>query len=54
MWISKQLAINAVNCLWKKGTSAMLELLKQAKTVGIPAKYVLFDSCFFHQAPFML
>ena len=29
-----------------KGTEAMLELLKAAKTVGIPAKYVLFDSWF--------
>lgn len=30
----------------KKGTLAMMELLKQAKKAGIPAKYVLFDSCF--------
>ncbi len=30
----------------KKGTHAMLELLKQAKNAGIPAKYVLFDSWF--------
>ena len=29
-----------------KGTEAMLELLKAAKTTGIPAKYVLFDSWF--------
>jgi hypothetical protein len=29
-----------------KGTEAMLELLKQAKTAGIPAKHVLFDSWF--------
>ena len=29
-----------------QGTEAMLELLKAAKTVGIPAKYVLFDSWF--------
>ncbi len=28
----------------KKGTHAMLELLKQAKNADIPAKYVLFDS----------
>ena len=31
----------------EKGTSAMLELLKQAKTDGIVANYVLFDSWFF-------
>lgn len=30
----------------QKGTLAMLELLKQAKTADIPAKYVLFDSWF--------
>ena len=30
----------------EKGTTAMLELLKVAKTVAIPAKYVLFDSWF--------
>lgn len=30
----------------KKGTIAMLELLKSAKKAGIPAKYVLFDSRF--------
>ena len=30
----------------EKGTTAMLELLKAAKTVAIPAKYVLFDSWF--------
>ena len=30
----------------EKGTAAMLELLKTAKTAGIPAKYVLFDSWF--------
>lgn len=30
----------------KKGTHAMLELLKHAKNVDIPAKYVLFDSWF--------
>lgn len=30
----------------EKGTSAMLELLKSAKTAAIPAKYVLFDSWF--------
>jgi len=30
----------------KKGTHAMLELLKQAKNAAIPAKYVLFDSWF--------
>jgi hypothetical protein len=30
----------------KKGTTAMLELLKSVKKVGIPAKYVLFDSWF--------
>lgn len=30
----------------EKGTSVMLELLKQAKAVEIPAKYVLFDSWF--------
>ena len=30
-----------------KGTEAMLELLKASKTVGIPAKYVLFDSWYF-------
>lgn len=30
----------------KKGTLAMLELLKQAKAADIPAKYVLFDSWF--------
>lgn len=30
----------------KKGTSAMLDLLKSAKKAGIPAKYVLFDSRF--------
>lgn len=30
----------------QKGTSVMLELLKQAKSAGIPAKYVLFDSWF--------
>ena len=30
----------------RKGTHAMLELLKQAKNAGIPAKYVLFDSWF--------
>jgi len=30
----------------KKGTHAMLELLKQAKNANIPAKYVLFDSWF--------
>ena len=30
----------------QKGTSAMLELLKQAKNAAIPAKYVLFDSWF--------
>lgn len=29
-----------------KGTKAMLELLKSAKTASIPAKYVLFDSWF--------
>ena len=29
-----------------KGTEVMLELLKAAKTGGIPAKYVLFDSWF--------
>ena len=31
----------------EKGTSAMLTLLEAAKKVAIPAKYVLFDSCFF-------
>lgn len=30
----------------QKGTSAMLELLKQAKNAAIPASYVLFDSWF--------
>lgn len=30
----------------KKGTHAMLELLRQAKNAGIPAKHVLFDSWF--------
>ena len=30
----------------QKGTSVMLELLKQAKRAAIPAKYVLFDSWF--------
>lgn len=30
----------------QKGTSVMLELLKQDKSAGIPAKYVLFDSWF--------
>ena len=30
----------------EKGTSVMLELLKQAKTDGIVANYVLFDSWF--------
>lgn len=30
----------------EKGTTAMLELLKAAKTVAIPARYVLFDSWF--------
>lgn len=30
----------------EKGTHAMLELLKSAKTASIPAKYVLFDSWF--------
>ena len=30
----------------QKGTSVMLELLKQAKKANIPAKYVLFDSWF--------
>lgn len=30
----------------EKGTHAMLELLRQAKTADIPAKYVLFDSWF--------
>ena len=30
----------------QKGTSAMLELLKQAKNAAIPANYVLFDSWF--------
>ena len=30
----------------EKGTHAMLELLKAAKNVSIPAKYVLFDSWF--------
>ncbi len=30
----------------KKGTYALLELLKQAKNADIPAKYVLFDSWF--------
>jgi len=30
----------------QKGTSAMLELLKQAKNIAIPAKYVLYDSWF--------
>lgn len=30
----------------QKGTSVMLELLKQAKNAAIPAKYVLFDSWF--------
>ena len=30
----------------QKGTSVMLELLKQAKNAVIPAKYVLFDSWF--------
>ncbi len=30
----------------KKGTAAMLELLKAAKTAAIPAEYVLFDSWF--------
>lgn len=30
----------------KKGTTAMLELLKSAKKADIPAKYVLFDSWF--------
>lgn len=28
----------------EKGTATMLELLKAAKNVAIPAKYVLFDS----------
>ena len=28
----------------QKGTSVMLELLRQAKCAAIPAKYVLFDS----------
>lgn len=30
----------------QKGTSVMVELLKQAKNAAIPAKYVLFDSWF--------
>ena len=30
----------------EKGTHAMLELWKSAKTASIPAKYVLFDSWF--------
>jgi len=30
----------------KKGTTAMLKLLKSAKKAVIPAKYVLFDSWF--------
>lgn len=30
----------------QKGTIAMLELLKAAKSSSIPAKYVLFDNCF--------
>lgn len=30
----------------QKGTSVMLELLKEAKKANIPAKYVLFDSWF--------
>ena len=30
----------------QKGTSVMIELLKQAKKANIPAKYVLFDSWF--------
>ena len=30
----------------QKGTSVMLELLKDAKSAAIPAKYVLFDSWF--------
>lgn len=30
----------------QKGTVAMLELLKQSKKTGIPARYVLFDSWF--------
>ena len=30
----------------QKGTSVMLELLKQAKNAAVPAKYVLFDSWF--------
>ena len=34
-----------------KGTEAVLELLKAAKTTGIPAKYVLFDSWFSSPKP---
>ncbi len=33
----------------EKGTSAMLTLLEAAKKAAIPAKYVLFDSCFSSQ-----
>lgn len=32
----------------------MLELLKQAKSVAIPAKYVLLTVSFLHQVLFML
>ncbi len=35
----------------KKGTLAMLELLKHAKNAGIPARYVLFDSWFSSPSP---
>ena len=37
----------------RKGTTAMLELLKSAKKADIPAKYVLFDAGFLLQALFM-
>ena len=39
-------ALKAANAYKKKGTFAMLELLRTAKKADIPAKYVLFDSWF--------
>ena len=39
-------ALKAANAYKKKGTLAMLELLRTAKKADIPAKYVLFDSWF--------
>ncbi len=35
----------------KKGTHAILKLLKQAKNADIPAKYILFDSWFSSPCP---